>query len=336
MLSRVAHSLYWLSRYMERAENTARILDVNLQLFDDFEAYVDNVEPAFWSAIVETTGGMDLFHEHFDQVEASQVTSYLTWDALNPNSILSSVNSARENARMIRDQISQELWECINHMYHFVRNARDNLDDEASTFAFFEEIKGYSYRFVGLMDATCLFDGGYKFHQVGRYLERADQTSRILDLKYFLPVPANQPQGAGIDHASWAAILRSCSGVDAFQRLHPAAEVEERKVAEFLIFARDFPRSIRFSLWQLERHLRSISGADEGHYANRAEKRVGRVLSEVAYKGIEDIIEEGLHEFIDRLQRGLHQINDAVFETYFELPLMDMEEEIAFQHSQQQ
>lgn len=335
MLSRVANSLYWLSRYMERAENTARILDVNLQLLGDFEAWVDGIESDFWTAIVETTGDTKLFAESHDHADAESVTAFLTWSASNPNSILSSVNAARENARMIRDQISHEMWECINAMYFFVREARHKLEDEAATFAFFQQIKAYSYRFVGLMEATYFHDDGYKFHQVGKYVERADQTSRILDLKHFLPLPEGHYTGTAVDNASWVAILRSCSAVDAFQRINPAADAHEDEVGRFLILDQNFPRSIRFSLRQLDRHLRSLSGADEGYFANIAEKRVGRLLSEVAYKGIEDILEEGLHQFIDRLQQALNNIHNAIYESYFELPRMNMKDEIAIQQVQQ-
>lgn len=335
MLSRVANSLYWLSRYIERAENTARILDVNLQLLGDFEAWVDGNESDFWTAIVETTGDTELFEESYEIADAESVTAFLTWEASNPNSILSSVNAARENARMIRDQISQEMWECINAMYYFVREARNQLNDDSATFAFFQEIKAFSYRFVGLMAATYFHDDGYKFHQVGKYLERADQTSRILDLKYFLPLPEGHHPGSTVEVASWVAILRSCSAVDAFQKRHPVADTHEEEVASFLILEQNFPRSIRFSLHHLDRHLRSLSGADEGYFANKGENRVGRLLSEVAYKGIEDIQEEGLHQFIDRLQAAMIAIHQAIYETYFELPAVNMKDEIAIQQVQQ-
>ncbi|MCC5834760.1 MAG: alpha-E domain-containing protein [Opitutales bacterium] len=336
MLSRVANSLYWIGRYIERAENTARILDVNLQLLDDFEAYVDGVEEVFWEAIVQSTGDVELFREHHDGIDADGVTAFLTREAHNPNSIFSSVSSARENARMIRDQISEEMWECINEMYHFVRNEQEFLDNEETTnYDFFEEIKNYSYRFVGLMEATYFHSEGYKFLQVGRYLERADQTSRILDLKYFLPLPDGQQGGGTVDIAIWVAILRSSSAVDAFQS-NRTGEADALNVSGFLILSQNFPRSIRYCLRQLEQQLRSISGTDEGFYANRAEKLAGRLMGDVAYASIDDIWEEGLHEFIDRVQLRLIGLNQSIYEEYFQLPAVDMEAEIAVQRSQQQ
>ncbi len=336
MLSRVANSLYWLGRYIERAENTARILDVNLQLLGDFEAYVDGVEEAFWEAIVQSTGDVGLYREHHDEIDADGVTAFMTRESHNPNSIFSSVSNARENARMIRDQISEEMWECINEMYHFVRNEQAFLDHEETTnYDFFEEIKNYSYRFVGLMEATYFHDEGYKFLQVGRCLERADQTSRILDLKHFLPLPEGQQAGGTVDIATWVAILRSSSAVDAFQSTR-SGEADALNVSSFLILSQNFPRSIRYCLRQLEQQLRQISGTDDGFYSNRAEKLSGRLMGDIAYASIEDIWDEGLHEFIDRVQCRLIEVNQSIYEEYFQIPVVDIEAEIEVQRSQQQ
>lgn len=335
MLSRVANSLYWIGRYIERAENTARILDVNMQLLGDFEVYVDGVEEAFWEAIVQSTGDVGLYREHHDVLDADNVSAFLTREAHNPNSIFSAVSNARENARMIRDQISEEMWECINEMYHFVRNEQEYLDHEDTTnFDYFEQIKNFSYRFAGLMEATYFHEEGYKFLQVGRYLERADQTSRILDLKYFLPLPEGQQAGGTVDIAIWVAILRSSSAVDAFQSSR-SGEADASNVSNFLILSQDFPRSIRYCLRQVDLQLRAVSGTEDGFFANRAEKLAGRIMGEIAYASIEDVWEEGLHEFIDRLQRRLIEVNQSIYDVYFQIPLVDLQAEIAAQRNQQ-
>ncbi|MCC5842366.1 MAG: alpha-E domain-containing protein [Opitutales bacterium] len=335
MLSRVADSLYWMGRYIERAENTARLLDVNLQLLIDFSGFPEEDTASFWSAVVESCGDMDLFKELYDEATSETVTDFLTFNLGNGNSILASVFAARENARMIRDQISLEMWECINELYHYVREGASSEVWRTDVYDFFEQVKSYSHRFQGLTEATFVHDEGFTYLQLGKYLERADQTSRIMDLKYFMILPPGAEVGGEVDIAGWIAVLRSCSGLDAFHRQY-VGEVQARNVAEFLVLSRPFPRSMRFCLRLIDQNIRAIAGTPEGLFTNEPEQLAGRLRSEVVYTSVDEIIREGLHQYLDRLQRRLIDIHQSLYRTFFELPQIDIAEEIQHQQAQMQ
>ena len=265
-------------------------------------------------------------------MNSETVTDFLVFRRENPNSILSCVTAARENARMIRDQITQEMWECINALYLLVREQTAKEIWKGEVYAFFEEIKSHSHRFQGLTDATYFRDEGYIFLQLGRFVERVDQTSRIIDIKYFMVLPANQEVGGSVDLAGWVAVLRSCSALDAFHR-QVGGEIVALKVTDFLVLSRSFPRSLRFCLRQIDENLRALTNTGPGLFSNDAEKLAGRLRSEVIYTTASEIFSEGLHEFLDRIQMRIIEIHNAIVGQYLALPQIDMEEEIALQKS---
>ncbi|KAF0095295.1 MAG: hypothetical protein E1N59_790 [Puniceicoccaceae bacterium 5H] len=328
MLSRVADSLYWIGRYIERVENTARLLEVNLQLMLDFDAFDDVGSEPNWQAVLQTTLCVGAFYERHETADSQTVTDFLTFDRSNPTSIIGSIHAARENARMIRDQITEEMWEAINELYHFVREQNAEAVWHDDVYTFFRRIKGFVYRMQGLTNSTYVRKEGYKFMQLGQFLERADQTTRILDLKTYLPLPETQSVGGVADGAGWVAVLKATSALDAYLHVYPA-DVQGSQVAEFLVLAPDFPRSVRFCLRQIDKSLRSLSGTDEGFFSNPVEKTAGRLRAEVAYTTREEIEEEGLHSFVDRVQRSLNDINNEIYEAYLALPQIDLEAEIA-------
>jgi uncharacterized alpha-E superfamily protein len=182
MLSRVADSVYWMSRYIERAENVARFVDVNLQLMLDLAG--DTVEQ--WRPLVDTTGDRLVFVERYGQATRSNVVDFLTRDTQYPNSIMSCLHLARENARSVREVISSEMWEQVNKFFLMVRQAASGGHIQDDPHAFFAEVKDASHLFAGITDATMSHNEGWHFSRLGRLLERADKTSRILDVKYFI------------------------------------------------------------------------------------------------------------------------------------------------------
>ncbi|NOT57649.1 MAG: alpha-E domain-containing protein, partial [Deltaproteobacteria bacterium] len=182
MLSRVADSLYWLSRYIERAENVARFIDVNLQLMLDLPAGASEQ----WKPLVITTGDDDLFAEHHTEATRENVVQFLTFDKENPNSIVSCLRAARENARSVREIISSEMWEQVNIFYLMVHDATAIPRVREAPYEFFREIRMASHLFEGLTNATMSHDEGWHFCRMGQLLERADKTSRMVDVKYFL------------------------------------------------------------------------------------------------------------------------------------------------------
>jgi uncharacterized alpha-E superfamily protein len=337
MLSRVANNLYWMSRYIERAESIARLVDVNLQLLLDFRSLDDRGLDAHWIPIVQSSGDEELFRRLHPRTTGQTVTDFLVFQSENPNSILSSVAAARENARMVRDQITAELWEELNRLYLFLYSPRAGELWNESPSDFFLTIKNGSLLLQGLTDATVVRNEGWFFTQAGRYLERADKTSRILDVRHAsLPERGLPTAPSQTDALGWSAVLRSCSAWDAYRALH-GAEVRPELVAELLLLSDEFPRSARFSVRHLNTVLRRISGVREGRFSNAAEKLAGRLLAELQFSTIEDIFEVGLHTYIDVTQSKLNAIGDALFQAYIFQPFHNPEEyELRQQEEQQQ
>ena len=310
MLSRVADSIYWLNRYVERAENVARFIEVNLNLLLDSPAGVTQQ----WEPLILTTGDLPLFQQRYGEASADNVMRFLTFDRQYPNSILSCLSAARENARSVREVISSEMWQQLNAFYFMVKEAAET-DSLPEWQDFFAEVKMSSHLFAGIMDATMTHGEGWHFGQIGRLLERADKTARILDVKYFILLPSAKDVGTTLDELQWMALLKSASAYEMYRkrqrhRINPTA------VAEFLILDREFPRSIQFCILQAERSLHRITGTPTGTWSNPAERAVGRLRSELGYLTIDDIIEAGLHEFLDKIQRQLNDIGEKVFSTF--------------------
>ena len=316
MLSRVANSLYWMSRYIERAENIARLVDVNLQLLLDMRSLDEKQLIAYWKPIVLATGDEEAFFKAHPHATGSAVTEFLVFNRENPNSLVQSICSARENARMVRDQITLELWEELNRLYLFVRSPQAREVWKRSAPEFFQEVKSSSLHIIGIVNATLIHNEGLWFVRAGYFLERADKTTRILDVRHQSLPERGAPESISPGEAlGWSAVLRSCSAWDAYKTIH-GADVHPRRVAEFLLLNEDFPRSVRFCVNELNRALRRISGVGEGRFTNDAEKLTGRFLAELQFSSIEEVFEVGLHKYLDDAQTKLNNIGDALFRAY--------------------
>jgi uncharacterized alpha-E superfamily protein len=326
MLSRVADSLYWMSRYAERGENIARILDVNLQLMLDLPKLDPEEQKALWGPVLRSTGDHEDFYKHHKATTSENVIDFLTLNSKNSNSILNCVTTARENARHVREQISLEMWEEINRAYLWIKNQTLKKIQRQGPYEFFMQVKNASHLFQGITDGTMTHGEDWDFIQVGKYLERADMTTRILDAndEIFVKQPPNSQTGGTLQ---WSAILRSCSSHDAYRKFY-VAQVEPDKVVEFLILTEFFPRSIRFCAQALNDALRRISGTKEERFSNQAEKLAGRVMAELNFSALEDIKTVGMHQYMDELQIKLNAIGAAIFQTYlFSPPLAELEAE---------
>ena len=336
MLSRVAHSLYWMARYIERAENIARIVDVNLQLLLDMRSLDEKQLTAYWKPIVLATGDEDAFFKAHPHATGQAVTEFLVFQPENPNSIFQCICSARENARMVRDQIAAELWEELNRIYLFIRSPQAHRVWERSPSEFFQEIKSASLHLIGIINATMVHDEGWWFVQVGQFVERADKTTRILDVRYqSLPERGLPPIVNQTDTLEWSAVLRSCSAWDAYKSIY-GADVHPRLVAEFLLLSDNFPRSVRFCVSELNRALRRISGVGEGHFCNDSEKLTGRLLAELQFSTVDEIFEIGLHKYLDDVQYKLNDIGIAMFNAYIFQPFDNLDEQHMVQQEEQQ
>lgn len=327
MLSRVAESIYWLNRYVERAENVARFVDVNLNLILDSPSGIAQQ----WQPLVVTTGDLPLFQERYGEATAENVIQFLTFDKDCPNSIFSCLEVARKNARTIRQFISREMWQQVNAFYFMVKEA-DPGQSISVLHEFFSEVKMASHAFAGVMDATMSHNEGWHFGKMGRLLERVDKTSRILDVKYFILLPReftdvdepananSSPEDIGktLDEIGWMALLKSASAYEMYRK-RIQHRITSTGVAEFLILEREFPRSIQFCLLEAEKSIHRITGTPIGTWKNPAERSLGRLRSHLDYLTIEEIIQSGLHEFLDDLQQQINGVGDTIAETFFAL-----------------
>ena len=313
MLSRVADSIYWMNRYIERAENVARFIDVNLNLTLDLPVGMSEQ----WEPLVHATGDYQAFQERLGQATKQNVVAFLTFDVANSNSIYSCLKAARENARSVREIITSEMWEQVNKFYLMVRAAASDGKALESPHDFFTEIKMASHLYAGITDATMSHGEGWHFANLGHLVERADKTSRILDVLYFSLLPSVEHVETSLDDIRWAAVLNSASAFEMYRK--HSGRILPAKVADFLMLNREFPRSMRSCVIRAEESLHTISGAPFGTFRNTAEQRLGRLRSELDYAQIEEIMEEGLHEFLMAFQSNLNHVGDAISETFFAL-----------------
>ncbi|HTE21152.1 MAG TPA: alpha-E domain-containing protein [Armatimonadota bacterium] len=313
MLSRVANSIYWMNRYVERAENVARFIEVNVNLMLDLPAGVDEQ----WAPLVHTTGDIEAFRERYGTASKQNVLEFLTFDVENPNSILSSLRMARENARTVREIISSEMWEQINIFSLMVEAAAAHRDETGVSPDLYAEIKQASHLFGGISHSTMSHGEAWHFGRLGRFLERADKTSRILDVKYFILLPGIADVGSPFDTLQWAALLKSASALEMYRKRFGL--ISPARVADFLILDREFPRAMHFCVVRAEESVRAITGSVGGTFRNPAEQQLGRLRAELNYAHIREIIGEGLHEFLDRFQSQINQADDCIFETFFAL-----------------
>lgn len=315
MLSRVAESLYWMSRYIERAENNARIAEVNLQLVLDLTNQPESDPQQQWNPIISSLEENELFATLYHEPDGRAAIDFVSLQKKNRNSIYSCVAQARENARTTREQISSEMWEQINRLYLFVTgdNARKLL--RASPYEFFRRVIAGSHLFQGITDATMTHGEGWDFIRIGKLIERADSTSRLLDVKYHILLPSGERVGGNVDTIQWMSVLRSCSALEAYRKVY-VDQVAPWKVAEFLIIHRDFPRSIGYSIDCMDTALHRISGVAETHYANEAERLSGRLRSDLDFITIGDIFKFGLHEYLETVQQRLVEVSNAMHASY--------------------
>jgi uncharacterized alpha-E superfamily protein len=313
MLSRVADAIHWMARYIERAENVSRFVDVTYNLNLDLPVSIQNQ----WQPLVSTTGDQAWFAEHYGESNRENVVHFLTFNTEYPNSIISCVRAARENARSIRETISSEMWEHLNRFYHVVTAAAADDRVHTSPQDFFHEVKLSSHLFRGIMDGTMSHGEGWNFARLGRYLERADKTSRILDVKYYVLLPTVQDVGTTIDDLQWSSVLRSVSGFEMFRKRHHSITPE--RVIEFLMLDRLFPRAIMYCLNAAKVSLHAITGSPSDTFWNLAEKRMGQLRSDLAYTQVADIMTEGLHEFVDAFQTKLNLVGEAIHQTFIAL-----------------
>lgn len=310
MLSRVAESIYWMSRYVERAENVARFIDVNLNMMLDSSGTDQQ-----WWPLVNTTGDHEDFEKRYGAATQESVIRFLTFDRENPNSMISCLRAARENARSVREIISSEMWLQLNKFFLKVNDAAASGRGMESPHDFYTDVKLSSHLFTGITDATMTHGEAWHFCRLGRKLERADKTSRILDVKYFILLRSVADVGTPMDDTQWAAVLRSASAFEMYRKRQ--GRISPKGIVQFLLLDQEFPRAIRFCLNAARDSLHAISGTPHGSFRNNAEKLVGQLCSDLAYAHVDEIVTSGLHEYLDDLQDRMNLVGSGIFDTFF-------------------
>lgn len=310
LLSRVADSVYWIGRYIERAENVARFIGVNQNLMLDLPYGYGGQ----WQPIVDTTGDRAAFLERYGEATQENVVRFLAFDSANLNSICSCVFAARENARSVRDTISSEMWEQINSMYLLItEQSRKPLPEVLPEFC--HQVRMACHLFQGIAHVTMTHNEAWHFTRLGTILERADKTTRMLDVKYFILLPSVADVGTPYDDIQWAAVLKSVSGFEMYRKRF--GRISPERIVEFLLLDPEFPRAVRYCAGIADQSLHAITGTRPGAFSCDSEQRLGMLRSELDYAQVEPILKSGLHEFFDALQLKMNTIDECILGDFF-------------------
>ena len=290
MLSRTADHLYWMARYIERAENMARVLDVTYRM--SLVSSGEHSEASLWQPPVLIADDVAVFEQDYSSYNASNVMRYMALDERNLSSIVSCLNGARENARSVRVAMSSEMWETVNALWLELRQRTEDIT-EADIGEFCDWVKSRSHLFRGVTFGTMLRDDGYKFVRLGSFIERADNTARLLDAKYHLLMAAGAGADGAVDYYEWSSLLRSVSSFEAYQKVYRDT-IEPSKVAELLVLRDDMPRSLHACYDELTSILEQICIV-RGYECLR---QAGEIHARLHFGRMENIFNNGLHQFL--------------------------------------
>jgi uncharacterized alpha-E superfamily protein len=312
MLSRVADALYWINRYVERAENISRFVEVSEAMALDCPP--GSAEP--WLPLIDASGDRELFDRLYPSASPTDVVKFLVREQKNPSSVLNCIASARENSRQIREVITTEMWEQINSIYWAMQEQEFWQQPPSEQL---REIRRACQLFYGITDATLSRDLSWHFSRLGRLLERTDKTTRILDVKYFLLLPSTEVVGGVLDELQWIALLRTAGAYQMFRQSQQRAIAPEA-VASFLLLDPVFPRSVRYCLERISETLRIIRSSSVPGPPDDLECLSGLVLARWSFTRIDELVATGLHEAIDRLQQDLNELHRLIEQRYFISP----------------
>jgi uncharacterized alpha-E superfamily protein len=307
MLSRTADHLFWMSRYIERAESLARLLDVTWQMSlvpQSLEAANQN-----WNAIIALNSLEEKFADRYSAVNAENVLRFMVSDTGNHASILSCLRLTRENAHAVRGTITSEMWETMNSTWLEAREKSFEQIANAGVGEFFDWVKMRSSLSRGTTLGTLLQDEAYHFIRLGTLLERADNTARILDVKYHVLRP--QGDEGATDFYQWGALLRSVSAFEVYRKAYRDVITPER-VAELLILRSDMPRSLHFCVNGVVKNLDLIANRQSGE----TQRQAGLLHAQLHYARIEDILEHGLHEYLTDFMDRIYMLGDGVSKNF--------------------
>ncbi len=310
MLSRVADSLYWMSRYLERAEHTARLIDVDLQLRLDQSP---EASAGRWLRLLEAS---QVPPPEDGAIDATSLTHVLTLERGNSSSILSCVAAARENLRQVREQCSTEMWEQLNRLYLQVNSTTASEAWLLHSYVFFRAVQEGAYLFQGVTDSTMSHGEGWQYIQLGRFVERTECLARLIGAHFVrLPHPLDQVVESE-EYLEWVGLLKSCAAFEAYCKAY-TAELRPLRVAEFLLLNPEFPHSVRFSVDKVHAALTAIADLT-GRKAEEPVRLAGRLRATLRFSQIDEIMASGAHGYVDSVRWQCGQVHTAIQQVYFD------------------
>lgn len=314
MLSRIGDSLYWMSRYLERVDHTARFIHINRLYMLEAEDTIS--ESSQWRPLLTIVGADAAYAERHPgaDVTARRAINFMVGDRNNPGSIYASLRSARENARAVRDRISRPMWEGMNELWLYAEERMHRAGGLEPVDDFLHLVRKEVALFHGLTVNTMMRGQPFAFYLLGTFVERADMTARLLDVKYHLLLPDASMVGSALDYYQWAALLKSLSGFEAYRRKYHAA-FRPIDVAEFVLFETQFPRSLVFSV---ERMAQALAQLEEHPEKTRAGQVLYTIQTMLAEHTAASIFTLGLHEFLEQFLVAIAEFNQALQLDYFE------------------
>jgi uncharacterized alpha-E superfamily protein len=309
MLSRVADSLYWMSRYIERAEHTARLVDVELQLWLDQSLEAGAGRWRFLLEALRTPAAPGA-------VDPTKLVNALVFSRTNASSIVSCIAAARENLRHVREQCSSEMWEQLNRLYLEVMEARPEETWMLNSHGFFRAVQEGAQLFQGITDGTMSHGEGWQYIQLGRYVERTDTMAALVETHFRrVGQPADQAVESA-EYLEWVGLLRACVAFEAYCKAY-TAEIRPLRVAEFLVLNPEFPHSVRFSVDRINAALHIIGDLTERH-AKLPTRIAGRLRAQLSFSQIEEIMAQGAHAYLETVRSECAQIHAAIHQIYFD------------------
>ncbi len=310
MLSSTADHLYWMARSMERAENTARMLDVTYRMSLLKQSLVEPHHE--WRAMLSISGLHEGFEERYDIPNAESVLHFMAQDKENPGSIYNSLFNARENARSVRGAITSEMWEALNATWLEMKRIHAEGIAQDGVSRFFEWVKERSHLSRGIAHGTMLRDNTFRFIRLGSFLERADNTARILDVKYHILLPSPRDVGGAADYYQWSAVLRSVSSFESYRKVY-RDQITPKRVAELLILRPDMARSLITCVNEVHRLLHEINGPNSAELIRQCDLLHAKLHNET----ITGIVEYGLHEYLSEFLEQIYDLGNLINTTYF-------------------
>ncbi|MCK9260440.1 MAG: alpha-E domain-containing protein [Azoarcus sp.] len=309
MLSRTADHLYWMARYMERAENIARMLDVNHRMSMMPQSQVQ--EDQAWGATLRIMGLETAFHERYGEITPDNVLEFMIFEPTNHSSIRSCLLAARENAHAVRGTLTSELWETTNATWLKMRDFTREEFLDVGAGEFFEWVRYRSHLSRGVTIGTMLQDESLRFIRIGTFLERADNTARILDVKYQILLPAGETEGGSADYYQWSALLRSVSAFEVYRKVYRDL-ITPARVAELLLLRADMPRSMARCMKEVYANLQGVSNAQSAE----TERQAGELESQLRFGKIDDIVRGGLHSYTMRLLDRVQSLGNRIADDF--------------------